>query len=209
MTISTAKRKVFVVGLVGGIASGKSQVGKMFESLGGLVIDADKLGHEVLQRPNVANKLSQVFGTTILDGNGQVLRRELGRLVFGEEADSATRRKQLEQIVHPLIHGEALKRLDEARNNPNPPSAVVIDAPLLLEKHWTPMCDVILFIDTPEAVRLERAQQRGWSQEHFEARERSQLSLDEKRKAATHIISGMLNEETLRSTIIKLLREMN
>ena len=209
MTISTAKRKVFVVGLVGGIASGKSQVGKMFESLGGLVIDADKLGHEVLQRPSVANKLSQVFGAKILDGNGQVSRRELGKLVFGEEADSAARRKQLEQIVHPLIHSEALKRLAEARSSPTPPAAVVIDAPLLLEKHWTPMCDVILFIDTPEAVRLERAQQRGWSREHFEARERSQLSLEEKRKAATHIISGMLNEETMRSTIAKLLREMS
>lgn len=197
-----------MVGLVGGIASGKSQVGKMFESLGGLVIDADKLGHEVLQRPSVASHLGQLFGNEILDDQGQVIRRAVGKLVFGEDAESATRRNQLEQIVHPLIHSEALKRLADVRSSPKPPTAVVIDAPLLLEKNWAPLCDVILFIDTPDAVRMERATKRGWSRQHFEARERSQLSLEKKRKAATHIVSGTLDESTLRNTIANLLREM-
>lgn len=208
MTISTAKHKVFVVGLVGGIASGKSQVAQTFESLGALVIDADKLGHETLLRSSVARQLGQLFGSDILDGQGQVIRRALGKLVFGDNPESAARRSQLEHIVHPLIHAEALKRLADARNGPKPPAAVVIDAPLLLEKNWAPLCDVILFIDTPDAVRRERAAQRGWSLEHFQSRERSQLSLEEKRQAATHFVSGMLDEPTLRSTIANLLREM-
>ncbi len=208
MTISTAKRKLFVVGLVGGIASGKSQVANMFRTLGAKVIDADELGHEVLQQPAVARHLSQLFGGAILDESGQVIRRELGKLVFGDDAESAIRLEQLEQVVHPLIHAEALNRLREVQNNPFRPPAVVIDAPLLLEAHWTPLCDVILFVDTPEKVRMERAKQRGWSPEHFIARERSQWSLDEKRKAATHFISGTLDEPGLRKEITNLISEM-
>lgn len=208
MTISTAKHKVFVVGLVGGIASGKSQVGKMFESLGGLVIDADKLGHEVLQRPSVASHLGQLFGNEILDDQGQVIRRAVGKLVFGEDAESATRRNQLEEIVHPLIHSEALKRLADVRSSPKPPTAVVIDAPLLLEKNWAPLCDVILFIDTPDAVRMnERLSEAGVASTSRHAKLFVTFSR-EKCKAATHIVSGTLDESTLRNTIANLLREM-
>ncbi len=208
MTLLTADRKLFVVGLVGGVASGKSQVARMFQSQGAAIIDADVLGHAMLQRPVVARRLSQLFGPNVLDSDGQVNRGELAKLVFGADEQASVRLEQLEQVVHPLIHAEALKLLRQFQHNTAPPAAVIVDAPLLLEAGWAEMCDVILFIDTPLELRLERAKQRGWSADHFAAREQSQLGLEEKRQAATHFISGALDDKLLSLEVASLLQEM-
>ncbi len=208
MTSIDSHQKTFVVGLVGGIASGKSRVAAMFASLGAAVIDADRLGHDILQLPLIARQLTRLLGPSILDDSGGIDRSKLGKLVFGTEPDSAQRLKQLEEVLHPQIHAEAIRELKRLQATAPRPSAIIIDAPLLLEAQWAPMCDLILFIDTPEEVRRERAAQRGWSTEHFESREQTQWSLDTKRRAATHIIDGTADETSLRSTIARLLREM-
>ena len=70
----------------------------------------------------------------------------------------------------------------------DPPRAIVIDAPLLLEAGWEPLCDLILFVDAPRSLRLERARQRGWSEAEFDYREAAQRTLDDKRRAATNIV---------------------
>ena len=209
MTSSDSLQKIFVVGLVGGIASGKSRVAAMFASLGAAVIDADRLGHDILQWPTIVRQLTQRLGPSILNDDGQIDRRQLSKLVFGSEPDSAQRLKQLEEVLHPQIYAEAVRELKRLLASERRPSAIVIDAPLLLEAQWAPMCDLILFIDTPEEVRRGRAAQRGWSTEHFESREQKQWSLDAKRRAATHIIDGTADETSLRSTITRLLREMH
>lgn len=201
-------RKVFVIGLVGGVASGKSRVAQMIAAQGGAVIDADRLGHDVLQRPQVAQQLTRQFGTSILAAGGGVDRQALGRLVFGNTPSAAAALQRLEATVHPQIRAEAVSELSRLREAQPPPSAIVIDAPLLLEADWAPLCDVIFFVDTPTEIRRQRALQRGWSSDHFDSREQAQMPLDDKRRASTHVIDGTADEGQLRSTIARLLREM-
>lgn len=203
-----SQSKVFVVGLVGGVASGKSRVAQMIAAQGGAVIDADRLGHDVLQRPLVAQQLTQQFGPSILNAEGGIDRQALSRLVFGKTPAAETALKQLEAIVHPQIRAEAVGELNRLRKSQPPPAAIVIDAPLLLEADWAPLCNLIFFVDTPIEVRRQRALQRGWSSEHFDSREQAQMSLDDKRRASTHIIDGTADESQLRSTLERLLSEM-
>jgi dephospho-CoA kinase len=208
MTSSKQPRKLWVIGLVGGIASGKSQVARCFAALGAAVIDADVIGHTVLQRPEVVNRLQERFGTEIVDSSGSINRRKLGSLVFGDDPAAAARLRQLEAVVHPLIRAESLRLLVGYRTSQQAPVAAVMDAPLLLEAGWDQLCDIILFVDTPEELCLQRAAQRGWDAAHFYARQAAQLSLEKKRQAATHFISGALEEAALRREVAALLRQL-
>lgn len=209
MTKSVSQNKVFVIGLVGGIASGKSNVAAMFGSLGAAVIDADQLGHDVLLQPEVAKKLAERFGDFVLDEAGNIDRNALAKLVFGDNAESARRLKQLEEVLHPLIFAEATCQLKRWLVQLPSPTAIIIDAPLLLEAGWASLCDLVLFVDTPDPIRLQRAKQRGWTSEHFAFREQHQMSLDSKRRAATHIIDGTADQSLLRATLNRLLQEMH
>ena len=179
-----------VIGLVGGIASGKSFVGRLLENLGAQRIDADLLGHEVLILKEVRERLVQIWGPNILNDQGEVDRAKIGRLVFGNSFNSVAQRKQLEAIVHPRIRSLAFERISAIRSWPEVPLAIVLDAPLLIEAGWEPMCDFILFIDSPREERIHRATARGWTESHFADREASQIPLDEKRSRATHFLDN-------------------
>ena len=179
-----------IIGLVGGVASGKSYIAELLESLGALRIDADRLGHEVLRMQELRERLVGIWGDGILTDQGEVDRARVGKLVFGNKLDAIARRRQLEAVVHPRIRALALERIAAVRASPEAPLAIVIDAPLLIEAGWEPMCDFILFIDSPREERIERATARGWTESHFDDRETSQISLDEKRSRATHFLDN-------------------
>ncbi len=179
-----------VIGLVGGIGSGKSHVGGLLENLGAQRIDADRLGHDVLMEKEVRERLAQIWGPSILTEQGEVDRTKVGKLVFGTSFNAVAQRKQLEAILHPRIRSLAFERIAAVRSMPQVPLAIVIDAPLLIEAGWEPMCDFILFIDSPHDERIQRAVGRGWTEPHFAAREASQISLDEKRSRATHFLDN-------------------
>jgi len=179
-----------VIGLVGGIASGKSYVGGLLEKLGAQRIDADRLGHDVLMEKEVRDRLTQIWGPNILTEQGEVDRTKVGKLVFGNSFNASAQRTQLEAIVLPRIRSLAFERIAAVRSLPETPLAIVIDAPLLIEAGWEPMCDFILFIDSPDEERIQRAAARGWTESHFAAREASQISLDEKRSRATHFLDN-------------------
>jgi dephospho-CoA kinase len=181
-----------IIGLVGGIASGKSYVSGLLENLGAERIDADRLGHEVLAQKEVRERLAQIWGPSILTEQGEVDRRKVGKLVFGSSFNEVAQRKQLEAIVLPRIRALAFERIAAIRSLPEVPLAIVIDAPLLIEAGWEPICDFILFIDAPLEERIQRAAARGWTESHFVDREASQISLDEKRSRATHFIDNSL-----------------
>lgn len=189
-----------VIGLVGGIAAGKSHVGKILREFGAELIEADQIGHEVLARPLVLKSLVRLFGEGIVDDEGGIERSQLAALVFGDSPDARGRRAQLEGLVHPLIHAEAVRAL-RAIKEAAKVQAVVIDAPLLLEAGWAPMCDVILFVDADDALRVSRAAERGWTAEQLRARESAQLDLDAKRRASTHILDTSADDFELRSTL--------
>ena len=178
------------IGLVGGIASGKSQVARYLATKGAAIIDADKLGHQVLEKPLVIRSLTNRFGPEITSLSGAIDRDKLGALVFGEGENARRNLEFLEQTVHPMIHAEAVRKLQEYRKSKQPPPAVVLDAPLLIEAGWNSMCNHILFVDTLVDTRKQRALARGWNEEQFEQREAAQLSVEEKKQYASHVVSG-------------------
>ena len=199
---------MFVFGLIGGVAAGKSHVARAFETLGIPTIDADQLGHRVLERPTVARRIGQALGPQILTVDGKVDRKQLGKAVFGENSAAADARRALEAIVHPLIRADAIRELEQLESRSEPPRAAVIDAPLLFEADWDKMCDAILFVETEKATRVQRARRRGWDETEFRRREAAQMPLEEKRLRATHIIPGNAPPEDLRNTVQRLLDQL-
>jgi dephospho-CoA kinase len=185
---------MLILGLVGGIASGKSIVANYLRDMGAIVLDADRAGHHVLRESEVIAAIKNRWGEKVLDPAGQVNRREVAKIVFSPAG--ADDRKFLEQLTHPRIESLLKAELDSIRSAPNPPPVVAIDAALLFEAGWDRLCDKILYIDAPRDIRLERAVARGWSTEQFAAREAAQLPLAEK-AAKSHIV--IRNARTLQN----------
>jgi dephospho-CoA kinase len=185
-----------VIGLIGGIGSGKSMVAQMLSELGCAVIDADKVGHELLANPQIAGQVIERFGVDILDEKGAVSRAVLGERAF---ADAAAL-KQLNSIIHKPLKAELERRISLALALK--PQAVVLDAALLLETDWHELCDVLVFVESDQPQRLARvAAQRGWSEQELERRENLQKPLDIKRAKADHILVNNSSVSHLRQQV--------
>jgi dephospho-CoA kinase len=172
----TPARRCPVIGLIGGIGSGKSQVAAALAGRGGRVVAGDPLGHEALRQPEVIAQVIRRWGPGVLDAGGRVDRRKLAARVFADPAERAA----LEGIVHPWIERRLGEEIAAARTDPAA-RFVVLDAAVMLEAGWESACDVLVYVHAPRATRLSRvAGQRGWSAADAAARERAQLSLTEK-----------------------------
>jgi dephospho-CoA kinase len=179
---------MYTIGLIGGVASGKSTVAEMLAELGAVVLNADRAAHDVLDQPEVRDQLVARWGRGVLMEDGRIERREVAALVFGGEPEVEEERQFLESIVHPLtrIALETQRELLAGRGQ----QVFVIDAPLLLEAGWDTSCDVIVLVDTPEEHRRKYAKKRGWSDEELDRREAAQMPLDEKRHRADLVIDN-------------------
>jgi dephospho-CoA kinase len=185
------------VGLIGTIGAGKSTVAKILAKNGATVIDADQLGHEILEHQIVKMLIHHRFGDSVFGENGTINRRALGSIVFANPQAKA----DLEAIVHPEIKRAALGRMKAAVADPNGTMAVV-DAPLLLEAGWRDLVDAVLFVDAPRELRLARvAQRNGWSDAELTAREAAQWPAERKRAAADSTImnDGSIEDLTLQT----------
>ena len=180
---------MWVIGIVGGVASGKSLVSQTFARLGAEVIEGDRLGHEVLQEAEVIALLRERWGDQILSESGEVNRRAVAQIVFAPTPEGKSELKFLESVTHPRISARMRDRISELAAH-GAVDMVVLDAALLLEAGWDEYCDRILFVETPESVRFERAASRGWSREDFARREAAQLPLPQKRQRADTIIDN-------------------
>lgn len=190
------------IGILGGIGSGKSSVIRQVTGFSLQVIDADRIGHDLLQDADVLSELAQAFPSSILNSSGQVVRSKLAELVFGETEEQQAALNQLEQIIHPAIRREIIAQLETVDEGID---AVILDAAILLEAGWASVCDHLVFIDTPKALRLERvSQNRNWSAEELNRREAAQLPLDEKEQQANFTVdnSGTLDEAAAQMTQI-------
>lgn len=183
-----------VFGIVGGIASGKSLVTEQLRKLGGHIIHADQIGHEVLELPAVRQALIARWGAAVIDQSSgratsdRVNRRAIADRVFGSPpADEEL--AFLEHLTHPHIGRRIAAEIDRCRQS-GTADLVILDAPVLLEAGWDRLCEGVLFVDAPENQRCERAAQRGWTAEQFRARERAQLPIDEKRRRANWVINN-------------------
>lgn len=179
-----------IIGLTGGIGSGKSAIASVFKEHGCVVANADENAKAVLRDSEVREQLVQWWGVEVLDIDGYVNRSVLADIVF----EDAKARKLLEELVHPRA-----RQMQEAqfKNAPQGTRGLVIDAPLLLEAELDVLCEIIVFIEASREIRLERVQQtRGWTQGELCRREEAQLPLDTKRNKADYVLinEGALDE---------------
>jgi dephospho-CoA kinase len=175
---------MFLIGLTGGIAAGKTTVAAHWVSLGGIEIDADKLAREVVQPGTKGlDQIKQTFGADLIQSDGSLDRQKLGELVFNNQ----DKRKTLEGIVHPLVRERAQELFSELPEH----SMVIYTVPLLVEANVSLPFDVIVSVEAPEADRVKRlVSSRGMTQEHALARIKSQASAIERAAAADHILNS-------------------
>jgi dephospho-CoA kinase len=188
------------IGLVGGVASGKSRVANLLVDLGAGLLDADRAGHAVLNEdPAVRKAVVDRWGTGILAADGSIDRAAIAKRVFGNSTAERENLEFLESLLHPRIGKklEAEGRRLAAAGIP----AVVLDAPLLLEANWRPLCDILLFVDASRETRLARARSRGWTEAQFDEREAAQWPIVKKRAAADVVIDNDGTETELQHAV--------
>jgi dephospho-CoA kinase len=191
-----------VIGLIGGIGSGKSRVAALLRDKGGRVIAGDDLGHEALRQSAIRDRVIDRWGKGLLQDNGEINRRGLGAIVFADPGE----RHALERIVHPWI---TQRMRDEVAHAQADAAArfVVVDAAILLEAGWNDLCDRLVFVDAPTEVRRRRiAAQRGWTSAEAEAREQAQLPLTAKAVRADYTLHNAGSLESLDRQVDDLLR---
>lgn len=180
-----------VIGLLGGIAAGKSTIARLFAARGLEVIDADLKAREVVRRAEVLADLRHRFGPDILSESGELDRQRLAAVAFTD--DDA--RRDLEAITHPAIRASIVLDLERALAEG---TSVVLDVPLLTESGLIERCDFAVFVEAADALRAQRAAARGWDADELGRREATQESAYVKRKRAdfTIVNSGSLEEAT-------------
>lgn len=194
-----------IIGLTGGIASGKSTVSNMLKELAIPVIDADVIAKEVVQKDRPAYKdIVRTFGTDILAEDLQLDRIKLGAIVFQDEE----KRQLLNQIVHPAVRKEMLAQKDDFLQAGY--ETVVLDIPLLFESKLTSLVDKVLLVFVDNDIQLERLMARNnFTKEEAEARIRSQLPLVQKVSLADEVINNNGTMEETKEQLLYVLSKWN
>jgi dephospho-CoA kinase len=193
---------VRVLGLTGGIGSGKSLAAQMFADLGAEVIDADQLAREVVEPGQPAlDEITAVFGRDILQPDGRLNRGRLGRIIFADPAARAT----LDAITHPRIR----KRMEEqvaARRTAS--GLLILDIPLLYESDRSSIVEkvIVVWVD-PETQRRRLSQRDGRGREELEQRIAAQMPLDTKRDRADHVIDNSGTRDDTRRQVEAIFRQ--
>src|SRR3954468_17566548 len=147
-----------IIGIAGGIGSGKSFVAQLFGELGCLVISSDDQVRDAYRDPRVVAMLRQWWGDEVLTAAGEVNKRVVAAKIFGQPLE----RERLEQLLHPMVNAARERVMSAASDNPNV-VAFVWDTPLLFETGLNEKCDAVVFVEAPETVRQARVQaSRGW-----------------------------------------------
>lgn len=179
-------KKKPIIGILGGIASGKSAVAAEFAKLGCKVIDADKIAHKFLEKKAVRGKIVGLFGQSILNSAGKIDRKKLADIVFAD----ADKLLSLNSIVHPLVLAR-VEQLIERYNRQNQGRAIVLDMPLLVEVGWVKRCDRLVFVDCRRQLRTDRAKKMGiFGKNQLKVRENFQISLDNKADLADNTVNS-------------------
>lgn len=194
-----------VIGLLGGIGSGKSTVARLLAEAGGAVIDSDAINRAQLRHPEVVAMVRGWWGDEVVAADGGLDRRKIADRVF---ADPQARR-QLEDLLHPRIAAERDARLAAYARDPSV-RWIVLDTPLLLETHLDRACDWVVFVDADAAVRRARVlATRGWTEDEWRRREKAQNALDKKRARADHVVVNNSSDlAELRSAVSDLLTQL-
>jgi len=190
-----------IIGLTGGIATGKSTVSEILEDLNIEVIDADKIAHNVLEYKDVQKKIKEEFDDNIMAANGKIDRKKLGRIVFKNNK----KLKKLEKITHPKILEIIDKKLKESESE-----LIVLDAPLLFETSLDDKVDETWVIFANKKIQIKRLKKRDkLNKKEALDRINSQMDLDKKIKKADVVITNEGSIEDLSNKINKLIKNRN
>ena len=186
-----------VIGLTGGMGSGKSTVSQLLAEFGAVVIDADKVGHEAYQHGTKTwQELMAAFGEQIVAADGSIDRKKLGAIVFG----SPEQLVRLNRIVHPRMFEMMQERIQQYRQQSV--KVVVLDAAILFEANWTPLVEEVWVVVASEAAVVVRARARtGLPEEQIRSRLRSQMPVEDKIKRADVVIRNEGTVEDLRKQV--------
>ena len=188
-----------IIGILGGIGSGKSTVAAEFSKLGCKVIDADKIAHELLNEPAVKEKVVGLFGRIILDPAGKIDREKLAEVVFAD----ADKLSLINEIIHPLVLQRA-QELIKQYDCQNHVKAIVLDMSLLVEVGWDKRCDKLIFVDCEQKLRLDRAKKLGFDKNQVKIRENFQISLDNKANLADNTIENNSDFSVLAKQVVNI-----
>lgn len=193
-----------IIGIAGGIGSGKSHVAAIFGELGCHVIDSDAQVREAYLDPVVRQTLAEWWGADALLDDGQINRSLIAKKVFTDPSE----RQRLERLLHPRI-SQAREREMASVAQDSGVLAFVWDAPLLFEAGLDGLCDAVVFVDTPLELRLRRVgQTRGWGPEELARRENSQWPLDKKRDLSDYVLTNAADAAPIRDQVRDLLPQI-
>ena len=191
-----------IVGLTGGLSTGKSTVAQMFKDLGATVIDADRIVHDLLKpKGSCFQAVIDIFGERILQ-RGRIDRAHVGRLVF-EDDDL---RQQLESIIHPQVRLCIQKKIQQYQRGKRV-KVLILEIPLLFESHWHRQVDVVVVVRTTQAQQIERAMKKlKISRRQALQRIRAQMPLREKVRLADYVIHNHEDKRKTRNQVKHIYR---
>ncbi|MBU3829284.1 MAG: dephospho-CoA kinase [Candidatus Limosilactobacillus merdavium] len=193
-----------IIGLTGGIASGKSTVSNLLRLAGYPIVDADQIVHQLqsAQSKGLA-KLATAFGNQILNPDQTLNRQKLGSIVFGDQEKLT----KLNEIMQPLIREEIWRQVDNYKKQQLP--YVILDIPLLFEANYASDCDQVIVVYVDRSTEIQRLMQRnGYSREEAEQRIDAQMPLEEKKGLADIVINNNGDEDHLKQQVAKLIDNM-
>ena len=180
---------MIVVGLIGGVACGKSAVAQDFRKLGAGIVDGDEIGHQVLRQDNVKAELSSKW-PDVVDESGDLNRARIASYVFAKKSKAAAKNLDfLESVTHPEIEQRMAARIQRMAESGRF-RVVILDAAVMVKAGWHKMCQKIGYVDAPLDLRRKRAVLRGMTIDQFESRERAQTDVNAKREIADFVIDN-------------------
>ena len=200
-----SKKSVFpvVIGIIGGIAAGKSFVTKEFIAQGAEHFDADKEAKELYNLPSVVSEIKKRW-PIVVDSKNVVDKSRLAQIVFSPTEQGARELNELNALLHPILNGAFitwLKKRKDAR-------LVILDAPLLLEAGMDSLIDYLVFVDADFDVRQKRAAERGWDPGEIVRREARQLPLCEKKERADFCVDSSSSSSDVKKQVAKIVETL-
>lgn len=190
-----------IIGIAGGIGSGKSFVARIFGEQGCCVINSDDQVHAAYRREDVKQALRQWWGDTVFNSSGEPDRAAIAQRIFASPAE----RTRLENLLHPIVNDMRQQVMESAADDAQV-LAFVWDTPLLFEAGLNSQCDAIVYIDAPQELRAQRVKSsRGWDLARLQSRENSQMPLDKKREISDYVISNTAGADSIRVQVREVL----
>ncbi len=195
-----------IVGLTGGIATGKSTVSAIFKDAGAVIIDADRIAHDAVKKGTAAwQEIVDHFGQSILQPDGELDRDRLGDIVFNDQQ----KKQQLNSIVHPAVFKNMAEQVEQATEDTPVDGVIILDVPLLIEAGMQNMVSDVILVYTSKEIQLKRLMKRNsLSETDAMARIRSQMPIEEKKKEADIIIDNSFSIDKTKERTLEVYRNL-